>query len=794
MGIRKTIKVFLASSEELKDEREKFGNLIRRLDDRYLKRGIHVQLICWEDLDPCYYENVRKQDEYNAMIRQCDIFVCLFYTKAGQYTREELDVARQENERRREPQIMVYLRDLQPDDVEQPDLVEFKQTLEHEMHQFFWGHYPTTDKLHLDFVMFLLNREGDSDVVQVENGDVVFDGLPIASMDNLPFASENAGYKQMKAELEALPKQIEKLRQRVERYPDDEEFRDELQEKLNRYNALKDQFTDHQKALFATAKRISEMQLQKVSSELKRAIEAFEAGNVEAANAILDGIEREAERHLEQLDRDRELIHQDIEALQLKTKTLMADVSISIEERIQQTWETYKKADDWAERSALPKEKYAILLYEYAYFLWKYAKLDEVLEVCTRECRMNEELYGIEHPNTAMSYNNIGMVYYNQGNYDLALEYYQKALDIYEKIQGVEQERTATSYNNIGLVYHVKGNYNQTLEYLQKALDIYEKVLGVEHERTAGFYNNIGVYFASLGDYMKALEFYSEALDIYEKVLGVEHELTAVSYSNIGKIYYYLDEYDQALEYYLKALEIFEKVLGAEHPDTAALYNNIGMVYFNWGDNDQALEYYHKALKIHRKILGENNSNTATSYNNIGSVYFHCDINDLALVFLMRALEIRLNVFGAMNPDTAMSYNNIGNVYSKQGNYDQALEYLQKALEINEKVLGEEHPFTAKSNCSIGSVYDELGEYGLALKYYKKALEIQQERLGAEHCDTATSYNNIGMVYYKQGNYDQALEYYQKALEIFEKALGAEHPYTKTVKENIELLKTKMEE
>ena len=37
----KTIKVFLASSEELKDEREKFGNFIRRLDDLYLKRGIH---------------------------------------------------------------------------------------------------------------------------------------------------------------------------------------------------------------------------------------------------------------------------------------------------------------------------------------------------------------------------------------------------------------------------------------------------------------------------------------------------------------------------------------------------------------------------------------------------------------------------------------------------------------------------------------------------------------------------------------------------------------------------------
>ena len=49
----KTIKVFLASSDELRDERQKFGDLIRRLDDIYVKRGIHVQLLMWEDVFLC---------------------------------------------------------------------------------------------------------------------------------------------------------------------------------------------------------------------------------------------------------------------------------------------------------------------------------------------------------------------------------------------------------------------------------------------------------------------------------------------------------------------------------------------------------------------------------------------------------------------------------------------------------------------------------------------------------------------------------------------------------------------
>ena len=157
MEIRKTIKVFLASSDELKEEREKFGNFVRRLDGIYLHRGIHVELLMWEDMDPCY-NNVRKQDEYNAWIRQSNLFVCLFHTRAGEYTREELSVAQEENRRRKEPKLMIYCQDLQPGDVEQEDLREFKRTMIDELGHF-WGHYGTTDKLHLDFVMFFMRRE-----------------------------------------------------------------------------------------------------------------------------------------------------------------------------------------------------------------------------------------------------------------------------------------------------------------------------------------------------------------------------------------------------------------------------------------------------------------------------------------------------------------------------------------------------------------------------------------------------------------------------------------------------------
>lgn len=50
----KKIKIFLASSEELEFERLAFGNLVRRLDNIYEKRGIRVELFEWEDYDAAY--------------------------------------------------------------------------------------------------------------------------------------------------------------------------------------------------------------------------------------------------------------------------------------------------------------------------------------------------------------------------------------------------------------------------------------------------------------------------------------------------------------------------------------------------------------------------------------------------------------------------------------------------------------------------------------------------------------------------------------------------------------------
>lgn len=86
------IKIFLASSSELKDHREKFEIFIYRRNKRYIHEGIFLELVIWEDfLD--YMDQDRLQNRYNEVVKKSDIFVSLFHTKVGRYTEEEFKIA-----------------------------------------------------------------------------------------------------------------------------------------------------------------------------------------------------------------------------------------------------------------------------------------------------------------------------------------------------------------------------------------------------------------------------------------------------------------------------------------------------------------------------------------------------------------------------------------------------------------------------------------------------------------------------------------------------------------------------
>jgi hypothetical protein len=107
-----TIRIFIASSSELKEDRDQFRMFISQENDRLHTKGIYLEIVQWENfLDAI--SDTRLQDEYNNAISECDIVLCLFFTKVGKYTTEEFDTAYQVFKDKGKPKIWTYFKNAQ---------------------------------------------------------------------------------------------------------------------------------------------------------------------------------------------------------------------------------------------------------------------------------------------------------------------------------------------------------------------------------------------------------------------------------------------------------------------------------------------------------------------------------------------------------------------------------------------------------------------------------------------------------------------------------------------------------
>ena len=335
----KTIKIFLSSSSELENDICALARFVHQLNKKvYEKRDICLQLFQWEYFETGNYSGNRYQDAYND-IADCDIFIALFHKTAGAFTIAEYDNSIESFRKIGQPKVYIYFKTLKEGDIESESLRIFKERLSD------LGCYPTyyhnIDALQLHFVMQLqLVESNHSEELKVEDGKVVLDGMPITRMENLPFAGQNEDFQRLSTRLAELPAKIEKARAKTEKYPDDEDFRDDLQALLNEYNKLKDESAECQNNLFATAKRIAQLQGESITDRMRRAMEAFNEGNVREANIILD----EADDLLSTLEASREEVEVSIEEIKFKIQCIQYDSSLSQDKQFTRVDSLYTKA------------------------------------------------------------------------------------------------------------------------------------------------------------------------------------------------------------------------------------------------------------------------------------------------------------------------------------------------------------------------------------------------------------------------------------------------------------------
>lgn len=86
------IQIFIASSLELKPERQELAYLVSQLNAFFEDYDIYIRIVKWEYVDSSMSSR-HKQEDYNDELIKSDLCFFLFWKRLGLYTQEELNLA-----------------------------------------------------------------------------------------------------------------------------------------------------------------------------------------------------------------------------------------------------------------------------------------------------------------------------------------------------------------------------------------------------------------------------------------------------------------------------------------------------------------------------------------------------------------------------------------------------------------------------------------------------------------------------------------------------------------------------
>lgn len=207
--------------------------------------------------------------------------------------------------------------------------------------------------------------------------------------------------------------------------------------------------------------------------------------------------------------------------------------------------------------------------------------------------------------NIYYSLSRIGINHDYLGDHDIAIKYYNECVKICKEI-GYDLGE-ARMYHNLGGIYGDEQDFDLALDYYEKSKKTYES-----------YENYYGLHVVYQGLYLtyKNMELYAEAYTNLKK----EYRYALLAESSLGKAFSYQDHgsyflstgnYDSSIYYSKKALQLAKKLNKAQIETNA--YEGLRKAYYESGDYKNAYDFYQREKAMNDSLYNLQNSQLVTS-------------------------------------------------------------------------------------------------------------------------------------------------------------------------------------
>ncbi len=267
-----------------------------------------------------------------------------------------------------------------------------------------------------------------------------------------------------------------------------------------------------------------------------------------------------------------------------------------------------------------------------------------------------------------------GTFFWIKGDYQSAIELYNKVLLIYEELG--DKKGIGVALNNIGSIYTEQGQGILALGFFRKSLKIREEIgdkMGI-----GSCLLNIGNLYIDHSNHTEALEFTKKSLKIFQEInfkLGI-----ATAQGNIGEIYRLLGKNPLAIEYCQKGVQLSREI--NDRQGVAIFLQITGEIYLEQGNYPLAMENIQESLKISEELeLKQEISNSLIS---LGRLYNLRGLHQKALISCEKELAyIRES---SLIPEQKAACECLYDAYKAMGNSDKALTYHEQMIVLSDSL------------------------------------------------------------------------------------------------------------
>ena len=290
---------------------------------------------------------------------------------------------------------------------------------------------------------------------------------------------------------------------------------------------------------------------------------------------------------------------------------------------------------------------------------------------------------------------------------DSAVYYINKALSLgEEKLKGKNIE-LANTYNQLGVKNYIKGNYEKAIDNYEKSLSFIPDSLYRTDVNEAYLYTNIGMSYERLGDSDIASVYFEKALTHLNYIIKKNKSrgnYGPIKYAYLSHIYKKKGEYEKAIALRKESLN---ELLNSDSSNVFFIidtYSNITEVYYEINDFKNVFFYSHELLNFLRKTIGEENPIIFLVYNNIGKYHFAKKEYSQAAEYYEKIILLMENNYSISHYFTFVhqDYRFIGDTFEALQNFDKALEFYQKGIDYSLLTS-----VTSSENISLEEIYAE---------------------------------------------------------------------------------------